>query len=140
MHDAPWSSVSPTPASACARGQAGSSALGVSVLVPLARGQGLDGTQGRGAPSWYPGLGPQPHESSWLHAWSTAAWSGTGTWLPTLTPLSSSRPAPPPSLSQRPPHMCPHSGHRPEVCGAGGIRPGSWVELDVGTDGRTLKK
>lgn len=134
VHDAPWSSVSPTPASACARGQAGSSALGVSVLVLLARGQGLDGTQGRGAPSWCPGLGPQPHESSQLHARSTAAWRGTGT----LTPLSSSRPAPPPVLSRWPPHTCPHSGHRSEVCGAGGIRPGSWVELEVGTDGRTL--
>ena len=136
VHDASWRSVSPTPASACARGQAGSSVLGVSVLVLLARGQGLDGTQGRGAPSWCPGLGPQPHESSRLHSRSTAAWRGTGT----LTPLPSSRPAPPPSLSRRLPHTCPHSGHRPEVCGAGGIRPGSWVELDVGTDGRTLKK
>lgn len=47
MHDAPWSSVSPTPASACARGQARSSTLGVSVLVLLAQGQGLNGTQGR---------------------------------------------------------------------------------------------
>lgn len=49
VHDAPWSSVSPARASARVRGQARSSALGVSMQVPPALGRRLDRTQGHGA-------------------------------------------------------------------------------------------
>ena len=48
VHGGPWSSVSPARASACARGQAGSSVLGASLQVPPALGRGLDRTQGHG--------------------------------------------------------------------------------------------
>ena len=49
-------------------------------------------------------------------------------------------PSPPASLSRTLPLHRLRSGHRSKVRGASRIGPGFWAELNVDTDGRTLKK